>query len=496
MSASASKKRRKEELLAQQAAPKKKEKKNSTAKKVILGIVAAIVAVALIITVGMLIKGQKYRPDYDVSQPVMKVGDFEISAPMFNFFYTSQLNSDYSYALMSQYGMLTRGLPLSQQQMMGAEYVSDMVTQTQTTITNTINLYLEAKNAGYELTEEDQKAIDDSVNTLKDVAKTNGYNFFGLTYDWFCSDYFGKGCTLKGYREYVELCQYCIGYEESLDEGFNPTAEEIAAEYAANADSYDVVSFTVYTVKAESDGQDSTGTPTSSEEAIAAAEAKANEAAASFPEADAAAATDDFECISGDYGEDAAKWLFSADRKAGDVSVFPTDNKITYYVVRFDARDVNDYNLVNCYISTIPFDAEDAQLEAGQLSAADTFKKLCDGAKEGMSEDDYTALLTDCGLEPSSGAIDRHSQPEEVTNWLFDGSRKEGDIFTYTDEEAGVYYVVRYNSAEEDTYQTYLVKTKLHDDAKKAWQDDIFDNNTAEIFDDAMVNTYTDHIVY
>lgn len=490
MSASASKKRRKEELLAQQAAPAKKEKKGSTAKKIILGLVAALLAVALIITIGLLIKGQRYKADYDVNEPVMKVGDYEITAPMFNHFYTSQLNNDYSYALMSQYGMLTSGAPLSQQQMMGSEYVEDLINQTKTTISNTVNIYLEAKNAGYTLTEDDQKMIDDSVNSLKQAARNSGFNFFGLTYDWFCSQYFGAGCTVQTYRNYLELVQYCIGYQESIDEDFDPSADEIADEYAANPDDYHVVSFSVYTVNAESDGTDENGTATYSDAAKAAAEEKANEAAANFPE-DATSATDDYECISSDYSEDAAKWLFAADRKAGDISVFPNTAKTAYRVIRYEALDVNDYNLMNAYLLKIPMDTEE-----GDHTYADAFKKLCDGAKDGISEDDFTKLAEEAGLSASAGMIDRYSQIDEVTSFLYDSARKDGDIFTYTDEEAGYYYVVRFNHAEEDTYQTYLVKTKLHNDAKNEWLEGIYDNNTAEVFDEAMVNTYTDHMVY
>lgn len=496
MSASASKKRRKEELLAKQAVPAKKEKKSNTAKKIVLGIIAAVVAVALIITIGLLIKGQRYKPDYDVSQPAMVVGDYEITVPMFNCFYTSQLNNDYSYALMSQYGMLSHGVPLSQQQMLGSEYVDDMITQTKTMITNTVNVYLEAKKEGYTLTEEDQKAIDESVSSLKEAARKNGYNFFGLTYDWFCSDYFGMGTTLQTYKDYVELMQYCAGFEKLHEEDFEPSADEIAAEYAANPDDYDVVCYTLYTVSAESDGQDSAGTATYSEDALNAAKEKADAAAKNFPEEGTSFVSRSFSNASSSNGEDAAKWLFSADRKAGDISVFSTSNKVTYYVMRYEERDTNDYNLINCYLTSFPFDAEGAELEEGQIAAADTFKKLSDGVKDGMSEDDFTALLASCGLEPSSRSVDRHSQPEAVTDFLFDSSRKDGDVFTFTDEDAGVYYVIRFNSAEEDTYQTTLVKNALHEAAESAWLKDIYDNYTAEITDDALVNAYTDRMVY
>lgn len=499
MSASASKKRRKEFLNSETAA-KKDDKKSSLGKKIIIGVIAAIVAIALIITVGMLLKGERYKVNYDTKQAAMTVGEYEVTVPMFNYFYTSVLNNYVNSGYMS-FGLLQQGVPLSQQSYMGSlggdsatTWQDHLISETKTQISNTYNLYDAAVKAGYTLNDEDKAAVEESLKGLKSAAKQNGYNFFGLTEDWFVADYFGLGCTMENYRDFAELTQLCSRFSADMEEKFEAdiTADKIAAEYAENANDYDQITYAAYIVNADSDGTDEEGNATFSDDALAAAEAKADEAKAAFPEDEATEQTKGLSSVTSSYGEDAGEWLFAADRAEGETERFASEDGKTQYVLKFVARDVNDYKLANVSTISFAFDAEGAAPADGDISAAEKFDKLVKDAQPGISEEDFAALAEKYGLAANSGAIARHTYGDEINAFLFSDSSKDGDIFTYADEATSTYYVIRFSSLAEEDYQTQLVRDALHHAAEDAWYEEINAVNTAESNDDVLANADTD----
>lgn len=488
MSASASKKKRKELLFSD--VPEKKETKK-LGKKIAIGVIAALVALALIVTIGMLVKRDDYKVDYDTTKAAMTVGDYNVSVPMFNYFYTSTLNNYVNSGYLN-YGLIQQGVPLSQQTYMGSfgsedgpTWEAQLIDETKSQISNTVNLYLAAKEAGHTLTDDDKAAIEENVKSVKKSAKDNGYNFFGLTTDWFLADYFGKGCNLENYREFAELTQLCQSFAEAKEADFLPSADDIKAEYAENANDYDLVTYALYTVNAAADGKDENEADTYSDDAIAKAKADADAAAKSLPE-EAAVATKNYANITSSINEDAAKWLFDGARKEGDTSVFSSAEGKTYYVVRFDGRDVNDYNLANAYVISFAFDAE------GEQANADKFNALCAGAKDGISEEDFTALAEKNEFSATVSSVNKHAYNEMITSFLYDSARKDGDIFTLEDTDASAYYVIRFVSFGEKTYQEQLVENALHEEAESAWLNEVYAANTAETVDDIIAFAYTD----
>ena len=499
MSASASKKKRRDFDPAQENLVKKADKKPATGKKIVIGLVAALVAVALIITVGVLVKREDYQVKYDITKPAMTVGDYEVSVPMFNFFYTSLLNNYLNSGYMS-YGLIQQGTPLSQQTYLGSlsgeegpTWEEQLITETKTQITNTVNMYLAAKEAGYTLTEDDKTAIEDSVKSIKSSAKANGYNFFGLTVNWFIADYFGSGCNLDNYREFAELTQTGAGFAEKKDAEFDPSDDEIAAEYAENPNDYDLVTYALLTFNATSDGTDEEGTATYSDDALAAVKADAEAAVKAFDGETATVATKGYSSVVSSTNEDAAIWLFNT-AKEGDVKSFASEDKKTYYVVRYDGREYNDYCRISADVISFAYDAEGTEPEKGTLSAAEKYSKLCDGVKSGISTEDFAAQAEKLELTVSARAVDRYAMNEQITSFLYDSARKDGDILTLADDASSTYYVIRFTAAEEDTYQKQLVRSALHDAASQAWTDEVYAANTAVEDDTAIANAYTDRI--
>lgn len=497
MSASASKKKRRDFVPEQGSLVKKKNEKPATGKKILIGLVAAVVAVALIITVGMLVKREDYRVKYDITKPAMTVGDYEVSVPMFNYFYTSLLNNYLNSGYLN-YGLIQQGVPLSEQAYMAAfggdesvTWEDQLISDTKTQISNTVNMYLAAKEAGYTLTEEDNAAIEESMKAIKSSAKSNGYNFFGLTTDWFLADYFGVGCNQKNYREFAELTQICAGFAEQKEADFEPSDDDITAEYAENPNDYDLVTYALLTFNAVSDGTDDDGNATYSDDAIAAAKADAEAAVKAFDGETATVATKGYSSITQSVSEDAAKWLFDT-AKEGEVKMFTSADERTFYVVRFDGKELNDYCLADACVISFAYDAEGAEPADGELSAAEKYAKLCDGLKDGISEEDFTARAEDCGMTASTRSVDRYAMNEQITAFLYDSARKDGDILTLADDESSTYYVIRFNAVEEDTYQKQLVKAALHAELEQTWMDEVYAANTAVEDEAAIANAYTD----
>lgn len=366
---------------------------------------------------------------------------------------------------------------------------AQLIDETKTQISNTVNMYLAAKAAGHELSDEDKAAIDDAVKNVKDSAKANGYNFFGLTTDWFLADYFGNGCTMENYRAFAEMTQLCASYAETKEPEFEPSDEEVAAEYDKNANNYDLISYTLHTVSAEADGKDEEDKDTYSDEAIAAAKEQADAAAKSFPTEGTSSQTKSYANATQAINEEAAKWLFDTARKAGETAVFTTADGHTNYVVRYDERETNEYNLANAYVISFAYDAADA---AEQVNAK-KFEALCDGLADGISEEDFVARAEKNEFAAQVRPVDRHAAlSEEIISFLYDDTRKDGDVLTLANEETSTYFVIRFVSFAEENYQTQLVTESLHHAAEDAWFDEIYATNTASTDDEALANAYTD----
>ncbi|MBR7010540.1 MAG: hypothetical protein IKI02_06495 [Oscillospiraceae bacterium] len=411
MSASASKKKRKEleeqGLSAYAIAEKKaKEKKSKTLRNVLIVALAAVVCCAAVFGVIALVN----RPDYDTKAPVFSVGDEKVTVPVYDYFYNltaSNFYNSYSFIIES-------GKPLSQQKnIFGEGTMEDMLKDnTNDSLGEILNVVAKAKAENYELSSEQKANIASGLASVKNEAQ-----MYGMSVDKYLAARFGSGCDLDSYEEYLNLYMTYSGYASKLSADFQPSAEELKAEYEKDTSVYDLVSFTYATSAAEStkvgekentekepedtapastedtapastedtapastedtapaatgetapaateDTAPAATTPASTEtvytdEAKAAAKEKAEAYAKEMPE-DASTVSYNKENAKSYLTEEIANWLFEEGRKEGDVKVFARDDKETfYYTVRFDSRDTNDYCLVNANIITIQKDKE------------------------------------------------------------------------------------------------------------------------------------------
>lgn len=490
MSASASKKKRKdldEQGLSPRAVAeqKAKEQKSKLTKNILIVALAIVVCAAAVFGVVMLAS----RPSYDVKAPVVTVGEEKITVPVYNYMYSMAATNFYnSYSFFIQ-----AGTPLSEQKnIMGEGTMEDYMKQmTAANLKEILNVYAKAKQDGFKLSDEQQAQIDEELEHLEQDAKSYGFS----SADKYLAARFGADCNTDNYEEYLTLVTTYSAYASKLSDEFKPSSEELNTAYEADKDNFDFVSFTYKTTAAESTkvenepGRTSvnpdaetgteaaTETPASTEtvytdEAKAAAKETAESYTKQMPE-DATTTSYNKSTATSYLTEEIANWLFDAARKEGDVMVFARDSEENYfYTVRFDSRDTNDYQRVNANIITIAKDkadntskdtasTEDAEKTEEQTQTAEQKRDaLLAAIQVGMSDEDFSKAVTALEYSGSTTAYARSYSNETIRDFLFDESRKDGDLLTdYEDDN--YYYVVRYASKEEQSYRDLLVTSSL-----------------------------------
>ena len=479
MSASASKKKRKElEQLGNApqtvTAQKEQEKKKQTTRTIL--IFAAVIVVAAI-ALTLLINGLN-APSYDTDKAVISMGEQSVTVPVYNYFYNNIVSNFYN----SYYYFIQTETPLSQQKSIFGgdgtleDYFKDT---TNTQLKEVLNIYGKALADGYKLSEDDRKSIDNALASVKTEASTYGFS----SVNKYLAARFGEGCTTKNYEAYLEMYLTYVGYMNQIQENFAPTAEELSAEYQKDTSAYDVVTFTYATTDAKTDAKkddETAGDPTETgepsetgeasetkepEETVdpeAAKEAARAEAEAKLENMDEGTSTVTYNKSSASsMNADLADWLFDAARKEGDTTVLSrNEDETSFYSVRFDKRDDNNYKLVNAYILSIKKD--EGEVSEGTESADEKLEKLMDGLSDTMTDEEFETYVTGLGYTASQTRVTKTTYDELITDYLYDESRKPGEISMISIDNT--YYIVRFASLDEETYQEAMVKNKLWND--------------------------------
>ena len=486
MSASASKKKRKEleeqGLSAKDVAVKKeKEKKAKFLRNAAIVALCAAVALGAVFAVISLVN----RPSYDTDAAAVTVGSEKISVPVYDYFYNLTVTNFYnSYSFLIQ-----SDTPLSQQSnFFGEGSLEDYMKQsTNDSLEEVLNLVAAARAAGYKLSDEDKEEIKTALENARAEAK--GYGWPSV--DKYLAARYGEGCDLDAYEEYLTLVLLYSGYGTKLNEEFQPTAAELSAAYEASPETYDLVTFTYASTSASSskvDPDDENNTDTTyTDEAKAEAKATAESYLEEMPET-SYTNTYSKDNISSYYNAEIAEWLFDSDRKEGDAKVFARNEKETsFYTVRFDSRDTNDYCLVNANIIAITKDTESTELKEGQQSSEEKHDALLAAIEDGMTDEAFGNAVTALGYSASTTSIAHAYSIEEIKDFLFDAGRKPGDLLT-TYETDTTYYVVRFASTNEVTYRDSLVKSKLWND----YYEGIAHTNKIVLDEELLKNAVTD----
>ncbi len=523
MSASSKKKLRKEQeekLLTEKQLQEKKEARNlKIASTAFIVVMVLVVGFFLISSVLNWWNSNGFTDRLSTS---LKVNNEKVSVAEMNYYYMDTIsqyyNTYYEYAGSNAGAMLlASGLdvakPLNQQLMPGndtvtwADYFANMAAEKATEV---IVLVDAAKKAGFTLGESEKTAIENQL------AQTEAYVTLMYGYpdlETYLKDTYGNGSTLKSYRTYLEENSLATAFFNAYPETLSYTDEQYENYSVKNFDTYCDYSYSYYRMNVSSfytggTKDEETGTTTYSDEEKAAG-LKAAEEAAKEIEASGAnntallnAAIDKISVFTGkkviatEYtdkayseipSEDMQKWMCEEGRKEGDLGVLPikgSDDVITgYYLVIYNGRNENNFNLVNVrHIlvefsetttdsttgSTVPTTEADA---AAKAEAEDILAKF---EATGKTAEDFAALVKDNSDDDGSvnnGGLYEEVYPgwsvEEFNDWCFAEGRKAGDYGVIKTQFG--YHVMFFDGYADVTFRRYMIDNDMRYEDQQAW---------------------------
>ncbi len=541
MSGSSKKKLRKEQydaaLTQKQQSQRKEAKKlkNYTLTFIISMILVVVIAIGIIVT--PTITGMIHRNTHAIT-----IGNHQLSTAQLSYFYIDELNDYYTTTYnnyYSNYGSMWQlFLILNPDEPLDEQYYNEEKTLTWAdhfmneaikTATTMYALYDEGKANGFELSEDDQKALDSYFQSLESNAKSQGYAnanaYLRYTY--------GQGASVEGFKEYYTSSIYATMYFNEYCDSLEYTDEQIRAFEKDKFLNYTSFDYVIYTVRVDdylgegTKGED--GKVTYSDEDRAAALAAAKKDAETLVATGAATAEKLDEAIkalpinkdnknakSTQYNnnfyesiglEDIQKWLADESRKAGDLTIVEgkvketnadkteTEKITTFNVVLFLERDDNQTKLVNVrhILSQYknPFiDSEgNYQYNESTKKAAkeEANKWLLEWEKGDKTAETFGELAKKYGTDgtAANGGLMEDIYPgqmvEAFNDWCFDSSRKAGDT-GIVETEFGC-HVVYFEKTQDVTYRDYLIKNDLITKDSEAWRTELEEKLTVNRVD-------------
>ena len=192
-----------------------------------------------------------------------------------------------------------------------------------------------------------------------------------------------------------------------------------------------------------------------------------------------------------------ADWVTSADRKAGDMAIFPNQSTSTdengtetttlngYYIVLWNGTTDNTFALKNVRHILVSFTHDDTESEDHDHSASDytdaekaaakaAAEEILAQWKSGEATEDSFAVLvnekSDDG-DGTTGGLYENVYPGQMQDpfeqWCYDASRKSGD--TGLVESIYGYHVMYFVSDSETNYRDYLIENELRSADLESW---------------------------
>ena len=420
------------------------------------------------------------------------VGDDTYTAADLSYYYMAAYNELYSQTGSLLSYMLDTSKPFSSQAAWGSteedaqtwdEYFKERAVELMkfTTAANAA-----AKEEGFQLSAEDEQAIADSIQSMKDNAKSNG-----MSYKNYLSALYGNLMTTGIYEENLREYYTAISYEAAYSESLTYTADEVQAVYDADPDAYDKVSYQLVTINGAApsteDEEGNTVEPTEEESAEAWEEAKRTAQTI----LDAHDAGEDLETVAGDFdtatfsSSDGAsststtkyvEWCFEEGRQAGDSTILEDEDNSKVYVVVFEDRYLDTENtaavrhiLINS--TSVTGDEETEATDEEIKAKAEEILAMWDGTEEGF-ESLVSQYSQDSASVPTGGLIDgitsSSSYVQEFKDWALNSSRQTGDTGIVKSEYG--YHIMYFVGNDQPVW--YLnAENSLRSEAVTAWKE-------------------------
>lgn len=499
----------------------KKAKKSPQAAKIgkVVSKVISIVIVAAII-IGALSGILNF---FGVPQKVLtsvKYGSTKVSVAKYNFYYmSSYLNVSQTAQQYDSYygkgsGLQYTGYDYSKTPMEQEYTASDLGLGSEVTQTwadyfriNTINYVQQyvayaalAREAGITLTDEEQKKIDEQIESFREAAEENDYSL-----DRFLMTRYGKGASEKLMREIMEEQTLASNYatQKQTEVTNAVTDDQINEEFAKNMNNYTVLNVSAFKIsagetKVADDATEEEKTAAKSE-AMAKAKTSAESYAARVKNADDLLAQaklydsslvdssivyndTSYSSLNSTFGTTVSDWAVSSDRAAGDVAVLETTDGYVVIYMSAPAHKVETQPVDVRHI-LIKFPTDDsgnvtALTEEEKKTYYNKAKSVYDEYLANPTEENFTALATnnseDTGSSSSGGLYEKVKPGDMVAafnDWCFDESRKTGD--TGIIETIHGYHVMYYVDNNNEAVWKSDVRSKLAEAAFTSFDDNL-----------------------
>ncbi len=498
-------------------------KKRNTILGAILGVVVVVLVAALLVwnsgliprhTTALEVNGHKYSvADMDFFYRQYVNSAYQQEQSMIDF-YQQQLGQEMSHSFDPTQDLTTQYVDEEKTQ----SYHEFFLEQTKDQVVQITALVDAAKAEGFTPDEETQETMDHLLSELDEDLREN--NFSGR--DAYFRVYFGRSVNSKVYEKNMKLSILANSYDaatrasltEYTDDDLKAYYNENSALY--NSYDYDYAYFDGQPVK-ETDDDGNTIEPTDEQktEAMAAAKEKAegliNAMKATPAEGENAPVFSNAAAVYGlsdtsrprvlgttvqntVYGE----WLMDSARKDGDIELFESEGN-GYYVIQF--HDAYFYDEPTVDVRHILAKAEmdegaeeptQAQMDAAHDEAeelmkqfnamapdektAEAFGELAEEHSDDGRNDDGT-LYTKGGLYEN---IHKGDMVENFNNWIFDASRKEGDVGLVENAGPGYFgwHVIYFQATREPEWLTKVRTDKSNTDLP-AWSESVVEGYEA-----------------
>ncbi len=461
-----------EERKARISQSSKKNSKNgdkiNTAASIAKKAVAILLVVAIVAGIGYF--GLYQQGAFNRFINVLSINGEKVKLPEYNYYYTSAVNEvDYYAEMYAQagysYGPDKSISPDEQttkdadgKEITWAEEYAEMAVEKAQYV---YAVYTEAVKAGYKLTDDEIKEIDETIAEYEKTAKENNFSL-----NAYLKAIFGAGFTAKSFREQLEVEAVMQRYLTDKEKEYkDAVTSEVAKEvYEKDKDAYDRVDILYYGLnvetltkeEAETDdefkarqealdnaalkaAQAALADVTDAESfktavnAYVAAEKKADAEKADYVKANDRASFSEAKSFTGENG---VKWIYDDARKAGDFTVVKGTGFVYFIYLVTPAYVTNSTSVRHCLVefeiadekSTTPTDKE-------KKAAYDEAKALLDEWLEGdKSESSFATMAkeysTDTGSKDNGGlyeTVRAGDMVDEFEAWCFDEARKPGD---------------------------------------------------------------------
>lgn len=237
-------------------APDEPKKKKSRANKDLPKFVATAIIGALVIGV-LVFFGIRYYTLPNTNETMnpgnvaVTVGDTDVSIGMYNYYYTIISNQYISG------GSVDTSVDYAKQKTTNAE--GKEVTWAQLFVDTTLEqiqyitaYYEEAVEKGVTLTDEQEKTIDEQIESLKTSAGSAGTDGEGVSVDKYISDNYGDYCGLATIRKMLEQCYIAETYFSQKSIDIKVTPEEVQAYFDKHKEDYQQIPYASLQITYES----------------------------------------------------------------------------------------------------------------------------------------------------------------------------------------------------------------------------------------------------